>query len=70
MSSRVCIRELVERNGIEPIGPIIDDPDIQNGFLIFVRVVNDGGGAKPSAAQMSRTLTAAKESGSFIKLHT
>lgn len=67
MSSRVYIRELVERNGIEPIGPIVDDPDVQNGFLIFVRMVNDGDGAKPSASQISRTLTAAKESGSFIK---
>jgi len=69
MSSRVYVRELAEKNGIEPVGPIVEDPDTKNGFLIFVKVSQDKNGeSKPSSLQISRTLKAAKKNGSQIKL--
>lgn len=69
MFSRIYVQELIEEIGLRPVGPVVEDPDVKNGFLAFIKVSQgEGGNQNPSKKQVDSALKAVEKTGALLKL--
>ncbi len=69
MSDRNIVLDLVVKNGLKPIGGVVEDPDRESGFLIFLRVSRDQDGAVvPSERKLALVAKEAEKEGYFLRI--